>query len=102
MSEPLTEKVHILDKEYTVACPPDERHALLESARMLDERMREIRDSGSVVGSERLAVMAALNMAYDLLREQNGGLEGSATKRLRSLSDRIDSVLREDGEQLKL
>jgi len=61
-----TVNIRILDKEYQVSCPVEERDALLQSARVLDERMRAIRNSGSVIGLERIAVMAALNLTYDL------------------------------------
>ena len=60
--------VRILDKEYQVSCPADERTALLDSAEILDTKMRDIRDSGKVVGLERIAVMAALTMAHELLQ----------------------------------
>ena len=59
--------VRILDKEYQVACPAEERTDLLDSAEILNSKMREIRDSGRIVGLDRIAVMAALNMANDLL-----------------------------------
>ena len=62
--------VRILDKEYQVACPPSERTDLLDSAEVLNTKMREIRDSGRIVGLDRIAVMAALNMANDLLHAQ--------------------------------
>ena len=60
--------VRILEKEYQVSCPADERTALLDSAEVLNAKMKDIRDSGKVVGLERIAVMAALNMANDLLQ----------------------------------
>ena len=60
--------ISILDKDYKVACPVGEQSALLESARFLDLKMREVRDSGNIMGSERIAVITALNMANDLLR----------------------------------
>ena len=63
-----TTNIHILDKEYQVSCPPDEREALQQSARILDERMRSIRATGGVIGLERIAVMAALNLTYDLMK----------------------------------
>ncbi|HFE31734.1 MAG TPA: cell division protein ZapA, partial [Gammaproteobacteria bacterium] len=67
MSEQTTTvTIRLLDKDYQVACPAEERMALLESARYLDEKMREIRDSRKMIGSERVAVMAALNIAHDL------------------------------------
>src|SRR5690625_6482625 len=60
--------VQILDKDYQVSCPPEERNALLQSAQLLDERMRTIRRGGAVIGLERIAVMAALNLSHELLR----------------------------------
>ena len=66
--EPAHVTVRILEKEYFVSCPQDERADLLDSAEYLNKKMREIRDSGKVVGADRIAVMAALNMANELLR----------------------------------
>ena len=62
--------IQILDKDYTVACPPEEKEGLLESARLLNERMREVRDSGRVMGTERMAVMTALNVIHEFARER--------------------------------
>lgn len=87
--------VRILDKEYQVACPASERTNLLDSAEILNAKMREIRDSGRIVGLDRIAVMAALNMANDLIhanaRDQE--LEGGISNRLKIISDRVDHVL---------
>jgi len=87
--------VRILDKEYKVACPADERTDLLDSAEVLNAKMLEIRDSGRVVGLDRIAVMAALNMANDLLHAQARDrlLDGDLSERLRNISDRVDSAL---------
>ena len=87
--------VRILDKEYQVACPADERTDLLDSAEILDSKMREIRDTGRIVGLDRIAVMAALNMANDLMhaRERDQQLEGDYSQRLKSISDRLDGAL---------
>jgi cell division protein ZapA len=87
--------VRILDKEYQVACPAEERTDLLDSAEILNTKMREIRDSGRIVGLDRIAVMAALNMANDLIHAQarDQQLEGDISARLKSISDRVDSVL---------
>ncbi len=87
--------VRILDKEYQVACPASERTELLDSAEMLNSRMREIRDSGRVVGLDRIAVMAALNMANDLMQAQarDQNLNGDVSDRLKLITDRVDSVL---------
>ena len=63
--------VQILDKDYRIACAVGEEAALMDCARMLDGRMREVRQNGRVIGADRIAVMAALNVIYDLMREQN-------------------------------
>ena len=104
MSDPNTQvSVRILDKEYQVACPASERTDLLDSAEVLNERMREIQDSGRIVGLDRIAVMAALNMANDLLHAQarDKALEGDVSERLKLISDRVESVLG-DTQQLDL
>jgi cell division protein ZapA len=95
--------VRILEKEYHIACPVDERADLLDSAELLNSRMREIRDSGKVVGLDRIAVIAALNMAHELLRARNrdSSLETDVGSRLRLLRERVESAL-EKGQQLEL
>ena len=95
--------VRILDKEYQVACPASERTDLLDSAEVLNAKMLEIRDSGRIVGLDRIAVMAALNMANDLLHAQarDKALEGNISDRLKLISDRVESVLG-DTQQLDL
>ena len=95
--------VRILDKEYQVACPASERTDLLDSAEVLNAKMREIRDSGRIVGIDRIAVMAALNMANDLLHAQarDRTLDGDVSSRLKLISDRVESVLGES-QQLDL
>ena len=87
--------VRILEKEYQVACPASERTDLLDSAEMLNEKMREIRDSGKVVGLDRIAVMAALNMANELLqtKAKDEALETSLGPRLRVLNERVESIM---------
>jgi cell division protein ZapA len=87
--------IRILDKEYQVACPVNERTDLLDSAEILNSKMREIRDSGRVVGLDRIAVMAALNMANDLMhaRARDQVLEGDFSNRLKLISERVDNAL---------
>ena len=94
--------VRILEKEYQVACPASERTDLLDSAEMLNEKMREIRDSGKVVGLDRIAVMAALNMANELLqtKAKDEALETSLGPRLKVLNERVDNIL--GNQQLEL
>ena len=67
MTKANTVNVHILDKDYCISCPPSEKDRLEESARYLHRKMREIRSTGKVIGTERIAVMAALNIAHELL-----------------------------------
>ena len=73
MSKSDTVNVKILDKEYQVACPEDQQSDLTTSAKYLDKQMRKIRQSGKVIGVERIAVMAALNISYELLEASRGG-----------------------------
>ena len=94
--------VRILEKEYQVACPASERTDLLDSAELLNAKMREIRDSGKVVGLDRIAVMAALNMANELLKVQakDEALESTLGPRLKVLNERVESIL--GNQQLEL
>lgn len=87
--------VRILEKEYQVACPEEERVALLESADYLNRRMKEIRDTGKVVGLDRMAVMVALNLANELLqlRAAFEELDGEVADRARAMRQRVDEVL---------
>ncbi len=73
--------VMILGREYRVACAEDERAALLEAVAFIDARMRDIRDSGKVSGVDRIAVMAALNIANELLRERKESSRAAAAPR---------------------
>jgi cell division protein ZapA len=95
--------VRILEKEYHVACPAEERAALLDSAEYLNRKMREIRDSGKVVGLDRIAVMAALNITNDLLlsRGRDDGVETDLASRLKAMRERVESALTR-GSQLDL
>ena len=95
--------VRILEKEYQIACPVEERSSLLDSAEFLNSKMREIRDSGKVIGLDRIAVIAALNLANELLRLRNRdtNLESDVGGRLRILRERVESAL-EKGQQLEL
>ncbi|PAV25376.1 cell division protein ZapA [Tamilnaduibacter salinus] len=93
-----TAEVNILDKDYLVACPNDEsRGELYESARYLDSKMREIRSSGKVFGTERIAVMAALNITHELLHQNH--LSSDASNLLAQLDRRLDEVLGDDSGQ---
>lgn len=91
--------VNILDKEYRVSCRPDEQEGLIESARLLDQRMREIYQAGRVVGTDRIAVIAALNIAHELLQmhENLEKQEREIGRRLHDLQKRLAVALAEQG-----
>jgi cell division protein ZapA len=95
--------VRILEKEYMVACSPEERSELLDSAEFLNGRMREIRDSGKIVGLDRIAVMAALNLAHEVItmRARETGAEQEVGHRLKSIRERVETSLQQ-GQQLEL
>jgi cell division protein ZapA len=96
------ETIHLLDKEYTVACPPEERDGLLDSARLLDAKMREIRTGGKVLGSERIVVMAALNVIFELLQEKRSNSSQEMELRLKLIQEKIDSALEQEDRQLTI
>ncbi len=87
--------IRILEKEYQVACPADEKAALLASAELLNQKMREIRDSGKVVGLDRVAVMAALNLANELLQrtDEDRELKDIVGLRVKAMRERLDTAL---------
>lgn len=91
MSTPSTVRLRILDTDYQVACPPDDKDSLLAAARYLDEKMRAIRSGGNVIGVDRIAVMAGLNIAHELL--QQSGRSVGEDQELQRLSDKIASAL---------
>ena len=94
--------IRVLDKDYQIACPVDETDALLDSARFLDGKMREIRESRKMVGTDRVAVMAALNIAHDLLQCESGKGGGTGTKtKIRSLQAKVEAAISR-GKQLEL
>lgn len=103
MTESARVNIKILDKDYQVACSADERAALLDSAELLNAKMKEIRDGGRVVGLERIAVMAALNMANELIGSRGRGenLETRAKARVRAMRERVEGAL-QSGRQLDL
>jgi cell division protein ZapA len=77
-SQTVTLSVSILGRDLKIACKEDEREELGEAVTFLDHRMREIRDAGKVSGTERIAVMAALNIAHELLRARRSASSGAA------------------------
>jgi len=95
MAEPKTVEVNLLGRSYRVACDDNEREALMQAVAYLDAKMNEIRKAGEVMGAERIAVMAALNVAHELLSVRLGtGLDvGQAKRRLLALESQIDAAI---------
>ena len=87
--------VTILDRQYRVACPDDERESLMASVAYLDQKMREIKSAGKIAGADRIAVMAALNIAHELLSSRTGGGFDLAEykRRMSSMNTLVDDAL---------
>ena len=100
-NQPIT--LNILDKEYRIACPVGEEESLQASAHLLNARIQEIRDSGKAIGLDRVAVMAALNLANDFLANKTAHEHSSKNfnSRIRTLQNRIDDALKQS-QQLEL
>ena len=88
--------ISIMGRDFSVACPPHEQEDLLEAARFLDKNMKEIQKSGKIIGAERCAVMAALNITNDLLKLQKATAgQEKVQEKLAHLQSRIDEALQE-------
>lgn len=86
--------VRLLDREYTVGCTPDQKEGLLAAARLLDNRMREIRGGNRMAAVDRVAVLAALNIAHELLQaRREGECEQEIARSLGRLNERLDDLL---------
>ncbi len=85
----------IMGKEYRIACDPEEQDSLIHSAQQLDVQMRKMRDSGKINGPDRIAVMAALNLAHELelVKNQNSLLNQKLNECLTKLSQKIENIL---------
>jgi cell division protein ZapA len=88
--------ITIMGKEYRVACPEEEKANLLASADLLNEKLDEIKAQGSVIGTERIAIMAALNMSHEILHSQSITAEhDDLNSRIDALSERISDSMRD-------
>ena len=92
-SEPVS--VHILEREYTIGVEPGERSSLMAAAKLLDSKMREVRGSNKMAAVDRVAVLAALNMAHELqqLRDENSARERELSRTLGDLHRKLDGAL---------
>ncbi|RKZ58431.1 MAG: cell division protein ZapA [Gammaproteobacteria bacterium] len=101
MSSPVS--VSILGKEYQISCPEEEKAALISSAQLLHSNMEQIQSSGKIIGLDRIAVMAALNLAHDLinLRDHGGNDLDDINKSILLMKEKVNAFLEED-RQLEL
>ena len=87
--------VSILGKDFMVACTEEERPGLIAAAKYLDSKMEEIHNTGRVLGAERCAVIAALNITHELLQCQNKGVPPQIGKHIQALQTKIEAALRD-------
>ena len=93
MSQSKAVDVNIMGREFTVSCTDEERPGLINAVNFLDKKMRDIRDGGKIIGVERIAIMAALNLAHELLNTKSGSLDvGDIKRRISQMQDQIDGV----------
>ncbi|CAN1487835.1 zapA Cell division protein ZapA (stimulator of FtsZ polymerization and Z-ring component) [Methylophilaceae bacterium] len=82
-----------MGREFTVSCTDEERPGLINAVNFLDKKMRDIRDGGKIIGVERIAIMAALNLAHELLNTKSGSVDvGDIKRRISQMQDQIDGV----------
>jgi len=97
--------VSLLGREFRVACPEGEEKQLLASADYLNRKLKEVRDTGKVVGNERIAIMAALNIAHEFMSNDKSAnpssFDGAAfRRRIVAMQETLESALAADQEKL--
>ena len=93
MSETKGVDVNIMGREFTVSCTDEERPGLINAVNFLDKKMRDIRDSGKIIGVERIAIMTALNLSHELLNSKSGNVDvGDFKRRITQMQDDIDKA----------
>ena len=95
----------LLGREFRVACPEGEEKALIASADYLAKRIKEVRDTGKVTGNERIAIMAALNIAHELMSNRGNGSSATVDgtefrRRIVAMQETVDAALAADQEKL--
>ncbi|CAH0992872.1 Cell division protein ZapA [Sinobacterium norvegicum] len=90
-----TVTVNILDRDYQISCGEEQQQELSDSAKKLDQSMRDIRNGGKVIGLERIAIMAGLNLSHELIQQgnQDSGLESKQQQRIRALNIKLDKAI---------
>jgi cell division protein ZapA len=93
MSEIKGVDVNIMGRDFTVSCTDEERPGLINAVNYLDKKMRDIRDSGKIIGVERIAIMTALNLSHELLNSKSGNVVvGDIKHRISLMQDQIDQA----------
>ena len=92
MNKPHTHRIKILDKTYQIACSPEQQGLLQRAARELDQRMRAVRAGGTVIGSERIAIIA-LNLCREVQELKGASREGQNEEQLNQMADKLDRTL---------
>ena len=93
MSQSKAVDVNIMGREFTVSCTEEERPGLMNAVDFLDKKMRDIRDGGKIIGVERIAIMAALNLSHELLNAKSGNIDvGDIKRRISQMQDQIDKA----------
>jgi len=93
-AEPKSLQINVMGREFRVACPENEQKGLLEAVDYLNRKMTEIRDHGKIIGIERIAIMAALNIAHELLTTKVGGFDLAELKRrMNSMETVLDQAM---------
>lgn len=86
--------VSIMGRDFTVSCTEEERVGLMHAVAFLDKKMRDIRDSGKIIGVERIAIMTALNLSHELLNSKTGDVDtGDIKRRISKMQDDIDQAV---------
>ena len=97
--------ISLLGREFRVGCPEGEQKQLMASVEYLNRKLKEVRDTGKVVGNERIAIMAALNIAHEMQSNTGKGAGSSADntaikRRILAMQETLDSALAADQENL--
>ena len=98
-ADPKGLQINVMGREFRVACPENEQKGLLEAVDYLNKKMNEIRDNGKVIGLERIAIMAALNIAHELLATKVGGFDIAELKRrMESMKTMLDQAMHDQSK----
>lgn len=93
--------VEIMGREFTIACTEEERQGLLDAVNYLEKKMHDIRDAGKVIGLDRIAIMAALNLSHEVLNTTSGDIDiGDYKRRINGMQNQIDEAIADQNKLL--